>query len=250
YKIARAKVNRKVVLQTLVLEKWHGRSEMPTSLSLKRSPSADDLGEAILEDFNDSDDVEFREVCIRSLSKVNRRLLLERLEEIVEGAMRDRTTELSLALELSKLLDDDTAAEEVIARLTDIVRPRRDSSTVTELNVSLWNLLNDVGLELVAGQLVFCSWPKIFEVLSNEPPDEQRTIRFLIRSLRRVFGPEARILFYRVRSDERYQHGDSWPAPSPSAYVPVKEGNILARHLVESRRSFYSSSLRDDPRPE
>jgi hypothetical protein len=245
YKAAAEMRTKQVILQTLVLDRdrWHGRSQI-------QSAGAKELGAEVFEEFKATSNPEARCVCIRALSKLNRSLLFDALEEIIELSTHDRTVELTLALELTKLVDDEHATEDVIARLSEIVSSREHVARPTEFDVSLRNLMNDIGLERANNHLLIASWETVARALWTEPPDEERTVRFLIRSLRRAFGHEARILFYRWISDNRYQYADSWPPRTPGTLAPVPQKNILAHELIGQRESFYTPWLARDDRQE
>jgi signal transduction histidine kinase len=239
---------KQAILSALLLERWEWHGVRPPDEPLL---AAEGLGEALLEDiFRPGGTAFFRAVCIRSLSKVHRHLLLEHLEEVIEVARQDRETELTLSLELSKVLDDPKSATVLIESFSGILRKRKSTPLApaeSELDIAVENILEDIGLHAAGDTVEFLPWKEVSAILEDEPPDHDRTIRSLIRAMRGRFHPEARFLYYREIEEQQYSYGDSFPRRSPTNTGPVPEANVDALRLLKSRDEFYSACLGTDP---
>jgi hypothetical protein len=175
------------VLRALILDRWHGRKEI-------RGYDVAGFGHALLSELIRRDSpTDLRAACIRALSKVDRGRLITELEPIINVAREERDTELTLALELTKILDDESAFEQLRSELETLIQ-RQAHLPESASSVALQCLLKDAGLQYENRQVTFLPWPRMVEILLSEPPDPARTIRSLIRSIRGDLGSRARIL--------------------------------------------------------
>jgi hypothetical protein len=236
------------ILTALLLDRWewHGhRSE--------HAAESDTFGEALLTDLlNPRTDTSFRALCIRTISKVHRQLLIRELEAVTNVAWKERETELTLALELTKILDDPDSAPALCEQFGRIYDKRRSdvrAGIESELDVALDSLLEDLGLRYGPDGVTFLPWEKVRAILEEEPPDHDRTMRSLIRAMRGRFGPNAGFLYYIEIAGRQFVYGDSFPRRAPTNTEPIPHANLKALELLGGGMSFYSELLRADRRP-
>jgi signal transduction histidine kinase len=253
---------RKTILEALLLHRWRwSESREPTDVEKDTATdeevppeTRDELATAFAREMLGhmwrADDPDFRAVVVRSISKIDRELLLEELEEIIEICRHHRTTELTLALELTKVLDDAAVGDRLLARLTGIVREqarKRPAGRDDPFDVALEDLLADIGLTIFEGDglpvVDFMRWPQVKAILADEPPDHDRTIRLLIRAMRGRLGPHARFLYYREETPGHYTYGDAWPRRSVTDKSRIREANIRAIALLGDRDDFFAPQL-------
>lgn len=255
---------RSVILKALLLDRWlwHERSrrdpEDRAAIGESREDISPPFARELLGDLEITRDHDFQAVVIRSMSKVGRVVLIQSLDRVIALARWHRTTELTLALELTKIIDDEWSAELLLEKLTDIVSERErnlPAGREEPFDVALRDLLGDVGLAIFRDPreswVDFQHWSDVKAQLADEPPDHDRTVRALIRAMRGRFGRHARFLYIRERIPGRYAHGDAWPWYPISASRTVPFANLKAVDLLgDDRDFFYSEKLGDDPRPE
>jgi signal transduction histidine kinase len=241
FEAARTAMMKMTVLNALLLDRLHGRDEISEHVV----PA---FGHALLRELiRPENPPDLRAACIRSLSKVDRQRLIGELEDIINVARQDRDTELTLALELTKILDNEGAADQLRAGLEAILN-RRALLPENETSVAIQCLLNDIGLQYKDRCVTFLPWKEVAEILASEPKDSDRTIRSLIRSIRGFLGPRARILYY-YRDDSvlnRFVYRDAWPREEATAPRPVPAKNIAAADLLDDDyHDFYSQNVSD-----
>jgi len=255
---------RQKILEALLLDRWRwqerrDRQNDPDSFPATKS-TEDDISLAfareLLEELQHANEA-LRVVIIRSISKIARPLLIQSLEIIIDVARRRRDTELTLGLELTKILDDHKTSDELRMGFTQLVRRRAQERPLgrdDQFDVALEDLLADIGLMVVRGErqpmVRFLAWPAIRDILENEPPDHDRTIRALIRAMRGRFGPGARFLYYKEVTAGRYAYGDGWPRRAVADTRPISFASLRAVDLLADRDYFISERLGSDPRPE
>jgi len=255
---------RKTILEALLLHRWRwaeGRDRAHTEVDPdaveEEAEWHDEMSSAfareMLGDMWRAPDPDFRAVVIRAISKIDRNLLIGSLDEIIELARHCRATELTLALELTKVLDDIKSAGRLLERLTNIVRDRarrRPAGRDEPFDVALDDLLSDIGLGIAEENgdpvVTFLPWSRVAAILESEPPDHDRTIRLLIRAMRGLFGPHARLLYYLEQSPGDYTYGDAWPLRSPGDKRRIPEANTRAIALLGDSNFFFAPRLGGD----
>ena len=237
------------LLDALLLDRWHGREEIG-------GHDIPGFGVALLGDLIRSDSPpEFRAACIRALSKVDRQRLIAELECVIEVSCTHRETELTLALELTKILDDERGAEQLCAGFESILN-KRVATPKNATGVAIECLLNDVGLHYANRKVSFLPWEDMVQILASEPRDMPRTIRSLIRAIRGYLGARARVLYYRRDDDEltpdRFVYHDDWPRRKSWQPRTVPVRNVIAATLLDdTHHDFYSPNVSvSDPKGE
>lgn len=239
---------KRQIINALLLDRWEWHGRRRESDVVTEAPR---LGEVLLSDLRQPpNDPSFSSLCIRSLSKVHRPTLIQHVLEIADIARRNRDTELTLALELTKILDDDKSADGLLARFGEIVRKRAAPFPAEEaLDVALDSLLADIGLERTSTSVEFMSWNSVRAILDDEPPDHSRTVRALIRAMRGSFGKNARFLYYREMAPRQYAYGDGFPRRAPAEAEALPGANLHALELLKHSADFHSAHLGKDERP-
>lgn len=243
---------RSTILEALLLDRWiwHKRSELPKGHMEQPTARAKAFSRDLLMDLENFKDPRFGALAIRAIAKIDRPLLIGRIDQILKIARLDRQTELTLSLELAKILDDDVVPTLLLDRLSQIYadRERRPRRHKDEFDIALANLFEDLGLDATPQKTIeFLRWDHMVKVLENEPPDHDRTIRALIRSMRGLFGPEARFLYYREIENGLYAYADAWPRKRiTDKGRTIPEANLNALKLLGEDEVFYSPRLRED----
>lgn len=238
--------SRSVVLRALLLDRWEWHGDRDD----RDAPQPTTFGNVLLEDtLRHTTPPALRAICIRTLSKLSRILLIDHLEAIINAARTHRETELTLALELSKILDDPLASSALQQRFETMIRKRitaRPPAPDSELDVATDSIMADIGLEADAsGAVDFIPWEHVRAILKDEPPDHDRTVRAVIRSMRRrsCFGADARFLYYREAEQDHFIYSDSFPRRKPTNTTPIPAANIQARELLKGGDSFFSPRI-------
>jgi signal transduction histidine kinase len=257
---------RRTILEALLLHRWRWAEarervdpehEPFEKWQAPRDPVSTAFARLMLGDMWSANDPDFRAAVIRSISKVDRELLIEELDEIIQVARRHRTTELTLALELAKMLDDFDSSERLMQRLTEIVRGqahKRPAGRDEPFDVAVDDLLADIGLGIFEkdgeDRVGYLPWREVAAILRAEPPDHDRTIRLLIRSMHGRFGHNARFLYYREETPGHYVYADAWPRRSVTDKRPIREANIQAISLLGTSDYYFSAQLGSDAQTE
>ncbi len=136
---------RRTILDALLLHRWRwsegrepqdaerepilegstaGAVRVPASESDPPDDHSAIFARELLANLYRASDPQFRATVIRSISKIDRGIFIQSLQEIIDIAREHRATELALALELTKILDDRESAERLQEQLSSIIAGR------------------------------------------------------------------------------------------------------------------------------
>lgn len=230
------------VVEILLLERSVGRREEEAN-----RPNTQLLSNAIWKRFLD---LQGRGVpacasaCLRAVTKLDARMLVECLSDAIRVACESRETELTLALELSKLSNKAEIEHELRRALQVMATPRSVGRQRHEVHLAVSGLFEDLGYTLHGGVATPIEWTERFKRLELELPDDSRVIRALIRSIHDRL-PRARVFYFKSLDAETYILADSWPrTPGPPGSKPIFASTAKTLRAIGNEKWKYYQSVR------
>jgi hypothetical protein len=237
---------RELIVSAMVLERLPGER-------FEESAPAKKLSGLLWNDFLNSvkgGQFDLAAVCLRSCAKLDPRRMLESLSDAVMNCAWCRVTELSLALELSKMRDDERLAQDVLEALRRAkAQMVPTDGKITAASVALGDLLRDLGLTLNSSLVVPMEWDEVAGLLAVEPPDVLRTVRAAIRTLRHIV-PRATIEYFRRLEGERFILADAWPPPRQAAGPAFPVPSSFTHRLIGAEGVFFTRDLASETTPD
>lgn len=231
------------VIETLLLERSIGRQADDGN-----QPNAQLLSSTIWKRFLDlqgRSQPACAAACLRALAKLDARMLVDCLSDAVRVACESRETELTLALELSKLSTKPDIEHELRRALQVMATPRSVGRQRHEVHLAVSSLFGDLGYTLRGGVATPIEWTERFTRLELELPDDSRVVRALVRSIHDRL-PQARVFYFKSIDAETYILADSWPrTPGPPGSKPIFASTAKTLRALGTESWKYYRSVRD-----